>query len=58
MIDKTIRRMITEDAPMDDIVAYVSQNQSFTSLRDSAREAVLKGITSMEEYYKVAYYAD
>ncbi|MBC8531063.1 GspE/PulE family protein [Gehongia tenuis] len=58
VIDKTIRRMITEDAPMDDIVAYVSQNQSFTSLRDSAREAALKGITSMEEYYKVAYYAD
>ena len=58
MIDKAIRRMIVEDAPMDDILAYVRRTQDFVSLRDSARTLVESGVSTVSEFQKVAYYSD
>lgn len=58
LIDKGLRRLITEEAPMDDIAGYVRAHQQFVTLKDAARDLVLGGVTTMEEYYKVSYYAD
>ena len=58
LIDKPIRRMIVEDAPMDDILAYVRKTQAFTSLRDSALALVESGVSTVAEFQKVAYYSD
>lgn len=58
LIDKTIRRMIVEDASMDEILSYVKETQQFVSLRDSARELVESGVSTLEEFQKIAYYSD
>ena len=57
-IDKTIRRMIVADAPMDDILTYVKKTQDFRSLRESAFELVESGVSTVAEFQRVAYYAD
>lgn len=58
LIDKDIRKLITADAPMEQIQQYLRQNKNFKTLYDEARRMVLEGISTMEEFYKVAYYAD
>ena len=58
MFDKTIRRMIVEDASMDDITEYVKKTQHFVSLRDSALELVETGVSTIDEFQKIAYYSD
>lgn len=58
LIDKTVRRMITEEAEMNEIRHYLRKEQNFKSLYDAARTLTLQGITSMEEFYKIAYYAE
>lgn len=57
VIDAPVRRMITKEADLSDIRAYLRKEQNFRSLRDEAAELVVNGVTSMEEYYKIAYYA-
>ena len=56
--DKTIRRMVVEDAPMDDITAYVKQTQNFVSLRERAIELLESGVSTVSEFQKIAYYSD
>ena len=58
LFDKEIRRMIVSGASVDEIVEYVRKTQDFQSLRDSARELVLSGVSTVEEFQKVAYYSD
>lgn len=58
VIDKEIRRMITREAPIEEISAYIKDTQHFRSLKDAAAHEVNAGVSSMEEFYKVAYYAD
>ena len=58
MFDKTIRRMIVEDASMEEITEYVKRTQNFVTLRDSALELVESGVSTVEEFQKVAYYSD
>lgn len=58
LIDKTLRKMITEEVEMSDIRHYLRKEQNFKSLYDAARTLVLQGITTMEEFYKIAYYAE
>lgn len=57
-IDSNVRKMITDGASMDEIESYAVKNQGMKLLRDSAREKVLQGITTVEELRRVAYYSD
>ncbi len=57
-IDKTIRKMISTRAEMDDILMYAKKTQKFKTLKDSAQKLVEQGITSVEEMLKITYYSD
>ena len=57
-VDREIRRMITQGASMVDIENDAIRRQGMRLLKDSARELVKEGITSMEEMLKIAYYAE
>lgn len=56
-VDKEVRRMITSRADMEEIEEYVIRTQGMRLLKDSALELVKRGVTSIEEMMKVAYYA-
>lgn len=58
LIDKAVRRMITEEAEISQIRHYLRTEQNFKSLYDAARTLTLQGVTTMEEFYKIAYYAE
>lgn len=58
MIDRTMRKLITDETDMSLIRRHIREHQNFKSLYDAARELTLGGITTMEEFYKVAYYAE
>ena len=58
LIDKEIRRMITENAPTEAIKEYAVKNQNMKTLKQSALHYLRKGITTMEEVMKVAYYEE
>ena len=58
LFDKAIRRMVVQQEPLENIERYVREHQDFRTLRDSAMELVLSGISTVEEFQKVAYYSD
>ncbi|MDL2257991.1 Flp pilus assembly complex ATPase component TadA [Eubacteriales bacterium OttesenSCG-928-K08] len=53
MVDKRMQRMISENAPLAELERY-AREQHMGSLRDGARDLVLEGVTSIEEFIKVA----
>ncbi|MDO4545639.1 MAG: ATPase, T2SS/T4P/T4SS family [Bacillota bacterium] len=57
-IDKSVRRLIAAGKEAEDVVAHIRREQDFKTLYDAARDMVLEGITTIEEFNKVAYYAD
>ncbi|MBU5419039.1 GspE/PulE family protein [Acetanaerobacterium sp. MSJ-12] len=58
VVDRQIRRMISAGAPMDDITQYARESQGMRTLRDSALQLVKNGVTTVDEFLKVTYYAD
>ena len=56
--DKAVRRMVIHEDPVEDIEQYVREHQDFKTLRDSALDLVRSGISTLEEFQKVAYYSD
>ncbi|KAB3527702.1 type II secretion system protein GspE [Alkaliphilus serpentinus] len=56
-ISKGIRALIDRGASIDEIRDEAEKN-GMTTLKDSCRELVLKGVTSIEELLKVAYSLD
>lgn len=56
-IDKAVREMITGGVGMDRIKEYARNEQGMVSLKERGSELVAAGVTTMEELYKVAYYA-
>lgn len=54
-VDSMLRRMISSQASMEEIVAYAKENQNMRTLRDSALQMVREGISTPEELLKVAY---
>ena len=58
MIDKEVRRMITESAPVEDIKEYAVEKQHMRTLKQCALHYLKEGITTMEEVLKVAYYEE
>lgn len=57
-IDRTIRKMITDKNPIDDIYQYAREKQNFTSLEEEARDLVMNGLTTTEELLKITYALD
>jgi len=53
-VDKEVRKMIIESKSIDDIKDYAI-SQGMTTLRDNCKELVLSGVTTLEEFLKVAY---
>lgn len=58
LIDKDVRKMISNHVEIDDIYVYVKASQSVSSLKDEAIRLVLEGVTTMDELYKISVYAD
>lgn len=58
MIDKQLRRMISNHAEIDDMYAYVKKAQNVRTLKEETIELVKQGVTTMEELYKITAYAD
>ncbi len=56
LIDKNIRNMITAEASNDQLTEYAINTQKMQTLRQSATELLLQGITSIEELQKTVYY--
>lgn len=57
-IDKALRRLIVDGADVETIEKTLMEAGKFKSLREEAAELVLKGVTSVTEYQKVAHYTD
>lgn len=58
MMDKTLRRMVTERRTTEEIYAYAREHQHMSSLKDSVQRLVESGETTLEEMIKSTYYAD
>ncbi len=58
LIDKTMKRMITDKAPVDDIYDYAINEQGMKTLKQSALELVKQGVTTVEEMLKVCQTAE
>lgn len=54
-IDAVVRKMITDDKPMEEIYAYMSDVKKMPNLKDSMRELVLQGVTTFDEFLKITY---
>ncbi|MDD3049150.1 MAG: GspE/PulE family protein [Bacilli bacterium] len=58
VIDKEVRRMISEKVSTDEIYEYVKKAQNVVSLEDAAVKLVEEGKTTIEELYKITCYMD
>jgi type IV pilus assembly protein PilB len=57
-IDKQVRKMITENAPVEEIKEYAVTHQHMRTLKQCALYYLREGITTVEEVLKVAYYEE
>lgn len=57
LIDKQVRQMINENATAEQLQDYAVNNQNMKTLRDCGVEMVIRGISTIEELRKVAYYS-
>ncbi|WP_270526077.1 GspE/PulE family protein [Longibaculum muris] len=56
LIDKRIKKMISDKADIDDIYDYVKTNQDYSSLFEETLKLVEDGKTTVEELLKISYY--
>ena len=56
LVDKPIRAMIAKGATTEELKEYAIQYQGMKTLKDSCTELVEQGITTMEEFRRVAYF--
>ena len=54
VVDKTMRKMISNGANTEEIKEYAIQHQGMKTLRDSCIDLIAKGITTMDEFKRVA----
>lgn len=55
LVDRQLRRMIVDRAPVEAMYRHAVTAQSMKSLKESMRELVLSGISGMEDYWRIAY---
>lgn len=56
LIDKKIKKMITDGSDIDDIYEYVLESQDYTSLFHETLKLVEEGKTTVEELLKISFY--
>jgi type IV pilus assembly protein PilB len=56
VVDKPIREMIAKGATTEELKDYAIRNQNMKTLKDSCIELVEQGITTMDEFRRVAYF--
>lgn len=56
MVDKPVRRMITQGASVEEIKDYAIENQGMSTLKQSALALVKEGVTTVDELLRVSYY--
>lgn len=56
-VDKSIREMISRKATMEEITDYAIEHQNMALLKEEGLTLLQEGITTMEEYLKIAYYS-
>ncbi|MCR5655196.1 MAG: GspE/PulE family protein [Lachnospiraceae bacterium] len=56
IVDKPIREMISKGATTEELKDYAILHQGMKTLKDSCIELVEQGITTMEEFRRVAYF--
>ena len=54
-LDANLRRMISDRASMDEVVAYARKNQNMRTLKENGLKLVKAGISTPEELLKIAY---
>ena len=54
-VDKTLRRMISERAPAEQMAAHARQAQGMRTLREEALDLVREGVTTPEEALKILF---
>jgi type IV pilus assembly protein PilB len=52
-VDRKMQRMIAETAPMSSIYEYCRTEPGMATLRERARDLVVQGVTTMEEFLKI-----
>jgi type IV pilus assembly protein PilB len=57
-VDKHMQRLIAESAQMSELYEYARKHMGMATLRERARDLVIQGITSMEEFMKIGETAD
>ena len=58
VVDKAIRKLISNHATTEEIKEYAIANQGMKTLKESCIEMMEKGITTMEEFKRVAFHDD
>ena len=56
VVDKPVREMIAKGATTEELKDYALEHQNMKTLKDSCAELVEQGITTMEEFRRVAYF--
>jgi type IV pilus assembly protein PilB len=56
LIDRNVRKMITEKKDINEIGQYIKKNQNYCSLFDETLSLVEQGVTTVEELLKISYY--
>ena len=54
-MDVNLRRMISDRASMDEVVAYARKYQNMRTLKENGLKLVKAGISTPEELLKIAY---
>ncbi|NCB92549.1 MAG: GspE/PulE family protein [Clostridia bacterium] len=57
LIDKEIKKMISDHASVEEIITYAREYQHMNTLAERATQLVKEGVTTMEELIKIAYYS-
>lgn len=58
MVDKGMRKLISENASVEEIKDYAMKNQGMKTLKQNAIMYLKSGVTTMEEVVRVAFYED
>ena len=56
LIDKPVRKLITDNASSEEIKEYARKELGMLTLKESCMELIEQGMTTVEELVKVAYY--
>lgn len=58
ILDAHVRKMVADRADISEIKEYIREHQKFQSLKECTADLVKKGVTTIDELQRVAYYDD